>query len=122
MNVELHEAVQAADEPSRVQVPVGRRSSGLRAVVRRSRGVRAARLVGPVGGGAGLNLASGQKSVVVIDDESDQVEITTILLEIAGHRVCGSTDPTQAVQLVVNERAQVVVVDFMMPVVNGAQV
>ena len=61
-------------------------------------------------------------SIIVIDDELDQVDMTVMLLQSRGHRAVGSTDGLQAVTLVTDEDAAVVVLDFMMNGVNGGDV
>ena len=62
------------------------------------------------------------KTIVVIDDEADLVDLTVMLLEAAGHRVVGSTDSFQAVGLVIREGAEIVVLDFEMPGMDGGDV
>ena len=100
-----------------------RRTSGLGDVVERRRAVRAVRQAGS----ARKNGEPGQrgtqlKTVVVIDDEVDQVDLTVLLLQSAGHRAVGATDGSQAVAMVAREGAEVVVCDFMLAGMTGGDV
>ncbi len=57
--------------------------------------------------------------ICVLDDESDQVEQTTLRLEKAGFPVIGSTDPTQALDIVHRGGCRVVLADVQMPGMDG---
>lgn len=116
-----------AVEPSLPQSP---RASGLSDVVRRNRAIQAIR------NGLGRNPeeAAGEgesgtstaglkpRTIVVIDDEPDQVESTVLLLRALGHQAVGSTDGTKAVALVTGEAGQVVILDFLLGGMTGADV
>ena len=110
-------------EPGSLNATPVRRASGLGEVVERRRVVRAVRA--DTGGHA--NVESGQqnvapKTIVVIDDELDQVDLAVLLLQSAGHRAIGSTDGAQAVAMVTAEGADSVVLDFMLNGMTGADV
>lgn len=62
------------------------------------------------------------QTVVVIDDEPDNVDLTVMLLQLAGHIAFGSTSSDSGIALAAEYRASVVVLDFMMPNANGADV
>ena len=62
------------------------------------------------------------KIVVVIDDESDNVELTVLVLESAGHAAHGATAGRAGVVLAVNHAAEVAVLDHLMPDMSGAEV
>ncbi len=62
------------------------------------------------------------KTVVVIDDEPDIVDLTVMVLESAGHTAHGTTAGKKGVSLAVDHAADVVVLDHLMPDMNGAQV
>ena len=62
------------------------------------------------------------KNIVVVDDEPDQVDLTVMVLEAAGHTAHGTTDSKAALALVVDHVADLLVVDFMMPNMSGGAV
>lgn len=117
--------LQAASESSPTQL---RRASSLGAVVRRNRVVRTARQEAEQGGGAARSDDRGgdpvvqPRTVVVIDDELDQVDLTVLLLQASGHHAIGSTDGSEAVALVAGEGGEVVVLDFMLAGMTGGDV
>ena len=118
---------QKVAQPSPVQ---SRRTSGLDAVVQRRRAVRAAQKPSPdpTSGSAAGDGRSGTevevvpKSILVIDDVSDLLDLTVMLLQLAGHRVVGSTDGAKAVASVIKERVDVVVLDFLLVGMTGGDV
>ncbi len=62
------------------------------------------------------------KTVVVVDDEPDNVDLTVMVLESAGHTAHGTTAGKKGVSLAVDRAADVVVLDHLMPDMNGAEV
>jgi DNA-binding response OmpR family regulator len=60
--------------------------------------------------------------VLVVDDEPDIVELIKINLEIAGHRVTTARDGAEALQAVRHEPPDAVLLDLMMPGIDGWQV
>jgi len=61
--------------------------------------------------------------VVVIDDQVTNVEFLTALLERDGFRhVVGVSDPRRALEAIVSEDADLVLLDLMMPIVDGYEV
>ena len=61
--------------------------------------------------------------IVVVDDQVTNVEFLTALLERAGFRqVVGVSDPRRAVDAIVSEDADLVLLDLMMPHVDGYEV
>ena len=62
------------------------------------------------------------KTIVVIDDEPDIVDLTVMVLESAGHRAHGTTAGKAVVNLAVEHSADIVVLDHLMPEMNGAEV
>ena len=62
------------------------------------------------------------KTVVVIDDGEDLVESVVMLLQLEGYRAFGTGDGAEGIALVLKERADVVVLDFLMPRMNGGEV
>jgi len=68
----------------------------------------------PVAGTVRKNL-----TVCVLDDDSNQVELTTERLEKAGFSAIGTTNPAEALQKIRLEGCRVVLVDFQMPGMDG---
>ena len=62
------------------------------------------------------------KRIVVVDDEPDQVDLTVMVLEAAGHKAHGTTDGKAALGLVIDHEADLLVVGFMMPDMGGGAV
>ena len=62
------------------------------------------------------------KTVIVVDDEQDHVDVTVLLLQSAGHSAYGATDGFAGLKLAIEMKADIVVLDFAMPVMDGAGV
>ncbi len=60
--------------------------------------------------------------ILVIDDSPMVVKITTQLLQAAGHEVEGLTKPEEAMDRLHNLRPDIVILDIMMPDINGFEV
>jgi CheY-like chemotaxis protein len=69
-----------------------------------------------------LSAAILPKTVVVIDDEQGQVDVTAMLLESAGHIVFGSKDSAAGLDWAIKHGAEVLVLDYEMPSMDGAEV
>lgn len=63
-----------------------------------------------------------RKSVLIIDDEYAILELIGILLTDYGYQVHTATSGEEGLAMMAQERPDLVVLDFMMPVVNGADV
>lgn len=59
--------------------------------------------------------------ILVIDDEPFNARILKVGLEKTGHQVLSAPDGLRGLELVGSERPEVVVVDVMMPVMDGRQ-
>lgn len=59
------------------------------------------------------------RTIVVVDDESDLVELTIMILEAAGHIAYGATQGEAGLALVVEHTPDVLLVDYMMPMSGG---
>lgn len=66
--------------------------------------------------------SAAPKTVVVIDNEPDNVDLTVMVLQAAGHTALGTTAVRNGVGLAVHHAADVVVLDYQMPDMNGAEV
>ncbi len=62
------------------------------------------------------------KTIVVVDDEVDLVDLTVMILEGAGHTAHGATHGPGGITLVVEHDADVLLVDYMMPNMTGGAV
>ncbi len=60
--------------------------------------------------------------ILVIDDEQDMAEVVQLVLELDNHEVKVELDPTRAVQAVKNFAPHLVLLDLVMPVMDGYEV
>lgn len=58
----------------------------------------------------------------IVDDDPDMIQLETALLEMAGHQVESTSDSTQAVDLISKAKPDCVVLDIMMPGMDGLEV
>ena len=58
-------------------------------------------------------------TILIVDDEPDMVDNCVRVLERAGHRCLGTTDPRRALELLQSERPDVLLTDLKMPDVDG---
>lgn len=85
---------------------------------------RSAEPAGQSGSGVGdaRPIASLAK-VMVVDDESTNVKVVRRLLELAGYsRFVTTTESTQAISMLRDERPDIVLLDLMMPQVSGLDI
>ena len=62
------------------------------------------------------------KTVVVIDDLQDLADTLVMLLELEGYHVIGANNGVDGLNLAVQNHADLVLLDYLMPGVNGAEV
>ncbi len=62
------------------------------------------------------------KTILVVDDELASAEVLSLILEEEGYRTFCAANGQQALARVRDLRPNLVVLDFMMPVINGAEV
>jgi CheY-like chemotaxis protein len=62
------------------------------------------------------------RSVLVVDDDPDQVAMLALLLREGGHRVQTATNPLYALTLATDFSAEVVLLDIGLPVMSGYEV
>ena len=62
------------------------------------------------------------KTILVVDDELANAEVLSLILEEEGYRVFCASNGRQGPDRVSEVRPNLVVLDFMMPVMNGAEV
>ena len=62
------------------------------------------------------------KTILVVDDELASAEVLSLILEEEGYRTFCASNGQQGLTRVRDVRPELVVLDFMMPVMNGAEV
>ena len=60
--------------------------------------------------------------VMVVDDEQDIADLVRLVLELEKHRVTVVTDPEQAVETALQSKPDLVLLDVMMPRMDGFDV
>lgn len=60
--------------------------------------------------------------ILVVDDEPDILEIITFTLESKGHDIATAKDGAEAIALVKKSEPELIILDVMMPKMNGMQV
>ena len=61
------------------------------------------------------------KTILVVDDELSNAEVLSLILEEEGYRVFCASNGRHGLERVAEVKPQLVVLDFMMPVMNGAE-
>ena len=61
------------------------------------------------------------KTVLVVDDELANADILCLLLEEAGYRAHSAVNGRQGLERLAEVRPQLVVLDYMMPIMDGAE-
>jgi CheY-like chemotaxis protein len=59
--------------------------------------------------------------VLVVDDEENQVRMLVSALRLEGFETSGTRDPDTVIALLAEETIDVVLVDLMMPILNGIE-
>ncbi|MCC7495627.1 MAG: response regulator [Fimbriimonadaceae bacterium] len=62
-----------------------------------------------------------QKRILAVDDERHIVRLIQVNLERAGYQVMTANDGVQALDIVAKERPDLIVLDWMMPQLNGME-
>jgi len=72
---------------------------------------------------AGKNVAGGQETILIVEDEPGMRELTTIFLEEYGYRVLAASGPEQAVELAEGfpEPIDLLLTDVIMPKMSGGK-
>jgi len=60
------------------------------------------------------------KTILVVDDELANAEVLSLILEEEGYRAFTAADGRHGLERVAELRPDLVILDFMMPVMNGA--
>ena len=62
------------------------------------------------------------RTVMIVDDDNDIVELTRLVLERGGYRVCTAVSGREALSNVQHERPDLILLDINMPEMDGWQV
>lgn len=62
---------------------------------------------------------SPRAKILIVDDERPIVETLRYNLERVGHTVCAAYDGRQAISVAARERPDVIVLDVMLPIIDG---
>jgi CheY-like chemotaxis protein len=70
----------------------------------------------------GFSMPKRQRTVVIVDDESDTAEMLAEMMRLNGYRVLKTFGGTPAIGLISNQKPDVVILDLMMPDLPGVEV
>lgn len=59
------------------------------------------------------------RKVIIIEDEPAMIQLVTLILENRGFKVIGATGGTEGLDLIASENPDLVLLDLMMPGMNG---
>ena len=63
-----------------------------------------------------------EKTVLIIEDEEDAAELFAEMMRVSGFRVLKTTSSEPAMQMMIGEPPDIVILDLMMPNVSGLDV
>ncbi|HWP18357.1 MAG TPA: response regulator [Burkholderiaceae bacterium] len=61
------------------------------------------------------------KTILVVDDELANAEVLSLILEDEGYRVFCASNGQQGLERLAQVRPDLVILDYMMPIMNGAE-
>lgn len=67
-------------------------------------------------------MSVNQKTVIVIEDEPEAAELFSEMMRVSGFRVVKLSSSTPAMETILSEKPDVVILDVMMPDVSGLEV
>ena len=67
-------------------------------------------------------MVESSKTVVIVEDEPDAAEMLAEMMRVSGFRVVKSYSSGPAMDIISNERPDVVILDIMMPDISGLEV
>lgn len=67
-------------------------------------------------------MPSPQKTIVIVDDEPDTAEMFAEMMRMSGYDIIKAYDGVSAVDLILREKPDAVVLDLMMPDLSGLEV
>ena len=66
--------------------------------------------------------SSGKKRILVVDDDAGILTMLKLLLRLEGYEPLTCSDPTEVFERLVNEKPELMLIDAMMPQMDGLQV
>src|SRR5215208_4828104 len=67
-------------------------------------------------------MTSPEKTVLIIEDESDAAELFAEMMRVSGFRVLKTSSSTPAITLITTEKPDLIILDIMMPEVSGLDI
>lgn len=67
-------------------------------------------------------MADGKRKILLVDDEPSIIKMVSKRLEIKGFEVLVATDGPQAIEIAKRERPYFIILDLMLPTLDGFQV
>ena len=63
-----------------------------------------------------------KKKILIVDDEPDILRLTSLRLRKLGYDVLTAADGKEALEIITNEKPDLVLLDLLMPFMDGAEV
>lgn len=67
-------------------------------------------------------MTSPEKTVLIIEDEADAAELFAEMMRVSGFRVLKTSSSTPALSLIATEKPDLIILDIMMPEMDGLEV
>ena len=67
-------------------------------------------------------MTTGQKTIIVVEDEQDAAEMFAEMMRVNGFRVLKATGTKPAMSMIDDEKPAAVILDIMMPDISGLEV
>lgn len=66
--------------------------------------------------------STAHKKILIVEDEADILQLVSLYLEKEGYRICTAGTGLQAIKLVKEERPDLIILDLMLPEMDGLEV
>ena len=63
-----------------------------------------------------------EKTVLIVEDEEDAAELFAEMMRVSGFRVLKTFSSAPAMQMIINERPDIIILDIMMPDKSGLEI
>ena len=67
-------------------------------------------------------MCMNEKTVLIIEDEADAAELFAEMMRVSGFRVLKTFSSTPAMQMILSERPDIIILDIMMPDKSGLDI